>query len=128
MKFRVSITAGFITNSSSVIHHIPRALLEHPKVKAFIETYGLEDGFVGEDMWSRNECATIALTPEQKAKVHHNLTHEDFAGYRGPSVDLDTDDVIVVYGDEHPGVASMLVQVIRDAYPDGPCIGGQDYN
>lgn len=111
MRMRLSMNIGFVTNSSFAVHHFPRALLEHPSVKGFIEAYEISQGFIGEDMWSRNACGTVAMTKEQKQRVV-----EAFGPTNAPPhIDTESDDVLIIYGDEHQSVARGLSALMREA-------------
>lgn len=132
MKILISTNIGFITNSSSVVHHFPRKLLEHPKIAQFMSIFGLENGFVGENMWHRGECATIAVTKEQKEKVARGMRELDLEepySCSGPAIDVDSDDIVVVYGDEYQSVANELAHMLKDAANElGLQYSGQDFN
>jgi len=106
---------GFITNSSFAVHHFPRQLLEHPEVKAFIETFEISQGFVGSDVWNRSMCSTVAMTKEQKQAAHDAFHAEGYDEYHPPHVDLETDSVMIIYGDEYSSVARSLSRLMRDA-------------
>lgn len=123
---KITVNIGFITNSSSVVHHFPKEVLEHPKVKSFIETYGIQNGFVGKDMWRRDECTTLAVTKEQKKDVRNQMDYgSDYCN--GPSIDVDSDDIVLVYGDEYSTIVQALMAVIGEAMPDVVSYGS-DYN
>jgi len=111
---RISINIGFVTNSSSCVHHFPSELLQHPKIKAFLQTFEIEDGFVGPELWSRTHCTTVAITKEQKAEVQDKLTNNDY-GASGPAINVDTDEVVVIYGDEYQSIASALCNLMYEA-------------
>lgn len=120
MPRQISINIGFVTNSSSVVHHFPRRLLEHPTVKVFIEKFELQKGFVGNDLWHRARCSSFLVSPEQKAEVSRNfngdndLSHSDDL-VMGPDIDMDPDQVVLIYGDEYCSVASELCQLLCEA-------------
>ena len=131
MPKQISINIGFVTNSSSVVYHFSNELLQHPKVSAFLKAFEIEGGFVGEDLWHRSECATVAITKEQKQAVVAQLARMD----SGPSIAVDTDEFVVIYGDEYQSIASALMDVIGQALVEEKggtqwdLIGrGQDYN
>lgn len=133
MPKRVTINIGFVTNSSSVVHHFPKEILEHPKVAAFMKAFEIEEGFVGEDLWNRSECATIAVTKEQKELARQRLMDPDYGS--APSIDVDSDDFVIIYGDEHRSIAATLLDVIGQALSEerggdrwDHVRGGQDYN
>lgn len=116
MAKRLIINMGFITNSSSAIHWFPKELLNDPGVKAFMEAYGLDRGSVGEDLWYRSACESIAITTEQKQQVRDQLTREDYdGGSIGVSVDpADDSNFVVIYGDEYESVTSELAHLLSE--------------
>lgn len=118
MAKRLTINVGFITNSSSAVHWFPKELLEEPEVKTFMDAYGLNEGYVGTEMWGRSTCETVALTKAQKQEVKNKLGAEP--EYGGASIvdriDPDSDkDFVVIYGDEHCSVTSELSRLLSDA-------------
>jgi len=137
MPKQISVSIGFVTNSSSVVHHFPRKLLEHPQVKAFIEKFELQDGFVGDNLWHRDHCASFLVTPEQKAEVtrsfsgDNHISSDDFQ-YTGPAIDKDPDQVVLIYGDEYMSIASslcaLLSEVLREQNGADPWGHGDSYN
>jgi len=120
MPKQISISVGFVTNSSSVVHHFPRELLDHPKVKAFIEKFELQDGFVGEDLWHRAQCGSFLVTPDQKAEVarsfsgDNDISDDDYQ-CTGPAVDTDPGQVVLIYGDEYESIARSLCSLLIEA-------------
>jgi len=130
MPLMIGINIGFVTNSSSVVYHFPRSLLQEPSIKAFLDAFDLHQGFVGSDLWHRNECATIAMTKEQKQETKKQLHHSDYGEYsRLPSIDTEDDSVVLVYGDEYESVASMLARLLSDtAEKFGITVSRNDYN
>jgi hypothetical protein len=106
---------GFITNSSFAVHHFPRQLLEHPEVKAFIESFEVSQGFIGEGLWYRSKCGTFAVTKEQKQKVYDEFHAEGYEEYHPPHIDTESDSVLIIYGDEHTSLARSLSRLMRDA-------------
>jgi hypothetical protein len=128
---RVTIGTGFITNSSSVVHYFDKALLKDPDVVAFIKAYGLEDGFVGKEIWNRSLCASLLVTKEQKALVQRQFTG-DLYPYgdiidtpTGPSMKVDDDDaVVIIYGDEYTTFASTLCRLLEQAEERMPDVRG----
>jgi hypothetical protein len=118
MMFRVCINVGFITNSSSVVYNFPSELLKHPDVQAFMQAMDLFKGFVGEDLWSRTECATIAITKEQKQQTLSALNHSQWgpisdSGFQQLSSAIEDDSILVVYGDEYVSCASILADMLQ---------------
>lgn len=126
MALRLSINLGFVTNSSSMVHHFPREVLNDPNVAAFIQAFQVEGGFVGDDLWHRGQCSTMAMTPEQKQEVREKLASVDFSH---PAI-RDDDSVVVIYGDEYQSLASSLAGLMRQAAEKlGYQVGyGEEYN
>ncbi len=113
--------------------HFPKEVLEHPLVKQFIETYELANGIKSYDLWNRARCETLAIGKEAKQEVYEQLRAEDFAWYddkyHGPNVDIDSDDVVLIYGDEYPGLIYSLSDIMRDAANElGLSYGHDSYN
>jgi len=126
MAKRLGISIGWVTNSSSVIHHFPRTLLQHPDVKKFFDDFGLHNGFVGTELWYRSACASIAVTEEQKTQLRNGLRFygarkdieepiPDDHGYNA-SVHIEDDPnmFVVVYGDEYSGIARTLSDFLTE--------------
>ena len=112
-RYKVSANVGFVTNSSSAIMLFPRELLEDPEVKAFLEAFEIGEGFVGSDLWSRDTCGTVALTPEKKQEAKENLYQEGYEDSRLPDFDPEDDKILVIYGDEYPCLAGEIGHVLR---------------
>ena len=133
-RILISVNIGFITNSSSVVHHFPRKLLEHPKVAEFMRIYELSGGMIGDNLWHRGQCATIAMTTEQKQQVVRRLDEindgETEFTYTCPAIDVESDDIVIIYGDEYTSVASELSHMLQQAAQEMGigCGSGQDYN
>ncbi len=108
MKMRLSMNIGFVTNSSFVVHHFPKIVLEHPYVKTFVKRYEISQGFIGHNMWNRSECSTIAMTSEQKKEVQMEFQREKEEWMHGPHIDTESDDVLIIYGDEYMSIAQGL--------------------
>jgi len=130
-KKTLGINIGFITNSSSVVHHFPLAMWEHPRVQAFAKAYGIDkNGYIGDNLWHRGQCESIAITREEKIHLQAELSNED--GYRTPSIDVDNDGPIIVYGDEYNGLAQTLDRLMRALHNEDqekyPYISGDEYN
>lgn len=127
MAKRISITTGFITNSSSVVYFFKKEALEHPKVKTFMEKFDVQDGFVG-DIWYRSRCASIAVTRAQIEEVRDQLNDPDWSAHC-PSVP--EDEALLVYGDEYESLPSDLLDILREVENDTSTeyvTGGIDYN
>ena len=124
MKF-VSITEGFITNSSSVVHHVPKSIAEHPKVKAFIEKMELDKGYVPRQVWDRRNCDGVIVNEEQVKRV--NDDHGWDCG--SINVEIKADDaMVVIYGDEYESAAHTISRIVREvAYELGIDSGEKDY-
>ena len=123
------INIGFVTNSSSVVYHFPKALLENKTIQAFLKAFEVDSGFIGRDLWSRNTCGTLALTREQKLEVQRQLNETEYG--TPPGIDVNDDSTFVmVYGDEHRDIASILIHMLTDLAEKelGVHIFGQDYN
>lgn len=116
MTLRLSGNLGFVTNSSSAIHHFPAEVLQDPAVQGFIEQFQIEGGFIGSDLWHRGECATFVTTKGQKQEVVRRLNNIDFDDcIRLPGVNTDDDSVLVIYGDEYQSIASSLSSLMQSA-------------
>jgi hypothetical protein len=126
----IGINIGFVTNSSSVVYHFPRSLLQEPSIKAFLDAFDLHQGFVGSDLWHRGECATIAMTKEQKQEAQKQLRHSDYGEYsRTPGINTEDDSVVLIYGDEYESVASILANLLKGAAEKfGITVHSDDYN
>lgn len=113
MPKMLSVNIGFVTNSSSVVYHFPRALLADEKIKAFITAFEIDGGYVGEEMWNRSTCSTFAVTREQKALAAKRLADTEYGG--APPIDVeDEDSVVVIYGDEYRNITSILGGMLGD--------------
>lgn len=122
--FSVSANIGFVTNSSSVIYHFPKEILEDEKIIQFIKEHELTDGFVGNDLWGRDTCTSLAFTKEQKQLINKKLRslyekndeNTEERGYSPEvSINENTDDIILVYGDEYYSVVMTLAHLMKDA-------------
>lgn len=110
MEYEISFGMGHVTNSSSCIHYLPKEILNHPVVKAFIEAYEIR-GHVGKDIWSRSECGSILFTREQKTEANRDMTQEEY----GKPLDCDNEnEFIVIYGDEYQGIENLFARMCRD--------------
>jgi hypothetical protein len=127
MPLRLGINIGFITNSSSCVHHFPRELLKDPKVAAFLTAFELHEGFVGSELWSRDSCTTVAMTKEQKREVQTKLG--EMEGYPAPAIDTEDDSVVIIYGDEYHSIAQVLARLLTEvAQSLGFTSLSQEYN
>ena len=113
MALRLGMNLGFVTNSSSVVHSFPVAVLQDPNVQAFLKAFEVSGGFVGQDLWHRGECGTFAVTKDQKEEVNRmfqSINHEgEEPSYTNiPEVPTDDAHVVVIYGDEYQSMASSL--------------------
>jgi len=118
MPYQVSATIGFVTNSSSAIMLFPPELLKHPEVKAFLEAFEIGEGFVGADLWHRGRCGTIAISPAQKrlakTQLKPDVVDEDtYTDSRVPDFDPESDEVLVIFGDEYNTAASEIGRFLR---------------
>jgi len=120
---------GFVTNSSFAVHHFPKQLLNHPGVKAFIELFEVSRGFVGDDMWTRSMCGTLAVTKEQKKQVVDKFKREQDEFFRPPHIDVESDDVVIIYGDEYASLAHQISNLMREAAEEmGLSVSTGDYH
>jgi hypothetical protein len=108
---RLSMNIGFVTNSSFMVHHFPAQVLSNPKVAAFIKAFEIANGYVGEDLLNRSMAGTVAITQTQKESVRNQLTI-----LNEPNVE--TDDVVITYGDEYDSVARSLAELMQEAAED----------
>lgn len=124
----IGISVGFVTNSSSMVYHFPRKLLEDPTIQTFLKAFEVEEGFIGSDLWHRGECGTFAVTQSQKEQVVKLLGETEYC--RPPAIDMDPDTVVVIYGDEYPGMASTISGMLRAAAERLGIrdFGGDEYN
>jgi len=125
---KVTINIGFITNSSSVVHWFPRELLEDSEVKAFLSSYEIEDGYVGSNLWNRGECGSFITSREQRLGMNAKMRFD--SDIYGPMSDPESDDLVVIYGDEYKNLSSILCTILDEA-----CVrlglrkqGGTSYN
>lgn len=114
MPKRIGINIGFITNSSSAVHHFPKALLEDPAIRHFLTALEVEDGFVGSDMWSRDACTSLLITKEQKEEALQKLADTEYGG-APPFLDMSDDSVIVIFGDEGHGICYQISKLFDEA-------------
>lgn len=130
MAKRLIINMGFITNSSSAIHWFPKELLEDPEVRAFMDAYGIGGGYVGNDLWYRSACETIALTKDQKQATKDQLGSSDYDSRMGSAVNPDDDSqFVIIYGDEYTCVTSELAHLLcRVADKKGLSHSQDEYN
>lgn len=133
MALLIGINSGFVTNSSSMVYHVPREFFDHPQVKKFMEVYEISEGFVGENLWGRSTCGTLAMTKEQKQEVVRNFRQPGYEDFRHPAIDVESDEVVIVLGDEHNQIVNMLVHLInRTRSPTGDGwedrLSGEDFN
>lgn len=124
----LTVNVGFVTNSSSVVYHFPMELLADAGVRAFLLAFEIDAGFVGDDLWDRSQCGTLAVTREQKAETLRKLSSEE--GWSHPGVDVEDDKTfVVVIGDEHEDVAKVLCDMLKEiAEKSGVVYLGDDYN
>jgi len=120
---KIGMNIGFITNSSSCVHHVPRTIIEDPDISAFLEAFGAKQGFVGDDLWGRSSCSSVLVTDEQKAEARRQLSDTDFGEV--PKIPNDPNLVTVIYGDEYESVASELMRLIEKKIGEVPY---EEYN
>ena len=112
---RVTIGSGFITNSSSVVHYFDKALLEDPEVAAIIEAYDLQDGLLGDPIYSRSHCSSFILSEGMKQQAAAELK-EALEDYSMPPVAVGKPNVmVVIFGDEYSSFASLLCEILCQA-------------
>jgi len=137
--YQLTVTSGFITNSSSVIYHFDARILEHPKVKRFLEAYELNKGYVGSEIWNREDCMTLAMTKEQKEEAHRgfnsingwDIFKDDDSFRYNPDdyIDVNNSGPIIIYGDEYDHITHTVCELMRQASEElGLNFGGRDYN
>jgi hypothetical protein len=131
MPLMIGINVGFITNSSSCVYHFPKSLLEDPQIKAFLTAFECEDGFVGDNLWHRGQCGTLAITREQKEEAQRQLQSPEYEGSYAPSIDVTNDDqLVVIYGDEYQDLANIIFGMLRSTCErlGIQYYGGEEYN
>lgn len=112
MAFRIGMNLGFVTNSSSVVYHFPAEVLKDPRVQAFLEGFEVRQGFVGDNMWSREACSSVAFNVEQKEEIRHQMSNNEYA--HGPEINTEDDSVVIVYDDEYQSLASSLAHLMAE--------------
>lgn len=123
---KLAINTGYTTNSSSRVVHIPKEKLEHPDVQALLEAYEVEDGYVGDNLWHREACETLAITEEQKREARDKLQNHGFSHEpsRMPTIDVnDEDKAVLIYGDEYNGIVQKILGIISER-----TLPGAEYN
>ena len=123
----ITISMGFITNSSSVIHWYPKEVMEDAQVQAFIKAYDIQNGYVGSDLWNRGACGSFLTNDKLKEQALASLNEND---YEHPNIPVGDDTVVLIYGDEYADLTMELSGVLSQA-----CTrlglkehGGVDYN
>lgn len=107
---QISINIGFVTNSSSVVHHFPKELLEHPKIKVFLEKFEIQNGFVSDKLDCRELCASFLVTTEQKEEAIKFISENDDVDFK---IDLDQNKFVLIFGDEYSTIVSQLCFLLR---------------
>lgn len=137
MALRLGINLGFVTNSSSVVHHFPAEVLNDPVVRLFLDKFEIGGGFIGSDLWHRGACSTVAMTKEQKREVQRKLQAinegQESDGYmaRVPAINTEDDSIVVIFGDEYTSLASALSRLMSEAAKQlglGDLGYGDEYN
>ncbi len=131
MPYQIGANVGFVTNSSSMVYHFPKTLLEHEGVKAMMAAFEFTDGFVGSDMWSRNRCGSVAIHREDKLAIQAGLQEMNEEDTNpGPTISVDDDTTfVVVFGDEHTDLAHVFARMLQEIAKDlGIVVSGNDYN
>lgn len=123
----ISANVGFVTNSSSVVYHFPREILEDESIKAFIKAFEIEEGYVGDNLWSRDTCQSFAITKDQKEAIANDLN--DFEYGNIPNINTKDESIVLVYGDEYHEITSILIRMMIDvANTLGVKFLEEDYN
>jgi hypothetical protein len=119
----LSVTQGFITNSSSAVHAFDMRLLEVPEVKTFMQKFGITRGFVGRDMWMRGSESSLLLTTEQKEEAR-----EDKNEYGGgePPIPMEAGVFVLVYCDESDSIVSEFCRFLEE-FVDKAVKSGEKY-
>lgn len=134
---RISISTGFVTNSSSIVQHFDKTLLLDPDVKAFLDAYDLHEGRCSENIWYRSQAASFLVTKEQKELARRQFTGDlnpftdEEWECNGPLIDPNKDDeVVVCYGDEYTSFAHTLCELIKAAAERAGKgdLGGNEYH
>jgi hypothetical protein len=123
----LSIVTGFITNSSSVIHGFNAELLNDERVQAMLSAYGVEKGFIGDDLMNRGDCGSLLITPEQKEEASKQFRESEYGGIE---MSFDRDSVYVIYGDEYDGLAQEISRLFETIAEEKglPRTYGNSYN
>lgn len=108
---RVTINIGFVTNSSSCIHSFDKRVLEDTEVKAFLSAYGIENGYIGADLWNRATCGSFLVSQEQKDAAFEQLNEPGYGKYAAPAAN----EVVVIFGDEYQEISSTLSGILSQA-------------
>ena len=109
---RIIANTGFVTNSSSQICWFDPKLLENPEVKAFMQAFGIEGGYVGENLWHRGECGSVLITKGQKEDANQQLESEEYGRHLG--VIPHEPEIVTIYGDEYDGdIAYLLTRLLN---------------
>jgi hypothetical protein len=113
-KLLVTVSRGFITNSSSVIHWFDQnRMLSNPKVRTFLSRYGFDDGslpnMVGADLYSRAGCSSIATDNKTK-----DVLINEVECIQGIDELKDESIGIIIYGDEYTSFSSELSLILEE--------------
>lgn len=120
----LSVTQGFITNSSSAVHAFDNELLEVPEIKAFLQKFGIV-GYVGSDLWGRGGGEeSILLTDAQKKET---LSHISSYAEKSPPIPQDPTKFVVVFTDEGESLARDFCEFITDYLKRTKQGGGHTY-
>lgn len=125
----VTVNMGFVTNSSSCVHHFDRRVLDDPNVRAFMEAYNIQGGYVGSNLWNRSQCSSFIVTDAQRVEAQEDIAQVDFSP---PSLTVHGQDTVaVIYGDEYSDITSELCNLLRETcvklYPEWDH-GHSEYN
>jgi hypothetical protein len=127
---KLAINTGFTTNSSSRVVHVPQEVLDLDPVRDFMETYNIEDGFIGDHLYYRSSCGSLLVSRDQKETAQKRLDEfwED-SEFEPNTPDIrpdEEDKAVIIYGDEYTTIASELLQII-ESHTDQH-FRGQQYN
>jgi hypothetical protein len=124
MAWRLFLSTGFITNSSTAIYWIPKAVLDDPAVRTFMQVYGINatDGYIGSDLMSRSNAESLLISRSLKARLKElfDLSNTENQkqgwGCSFPCIDSEDDaNLIAIFGDEYTGLTQELVKIMQEA-------------
>ena len=138
MGLTLSITSGFITNSSSVIYNFPNEMLEFPEVKALFRFYNISmtDGLIPADVWHRSvEGDTVVFNREQKQILVDQTKDmfgdfEDMQDMRIPTFNPEDDSTFTLIASDEAGtiVLAMIHKLDAIARKRGIGVTSDSFN